>query len=64
MEENQVPIQFPNDFEEKLEAMFNSTGERIGWCLLCNSAIKTEADLIPGTNIHACEAGWALEAKS
>lgn len=35
----------------------------IGWCLMCNSAIRSEADLIPGTSSHSCPKGLALDAK-
>jgi hypothetical protein len=61
--EDWVPIKFPDNLEEMLDAFANCTEERIGWCLMCNRAIRTEADLIPNTNTHNCAAGRALEAK-
>jgi hypothetical protein len=39
----------------------NSTEPNIGWCLLCNSAIKSPDDFIPNTNTHNCEAGRKLK---
>jgi len=62
-DEDWVPIQFPDNFEAMVEAFANCTEERIGWCLLCNSPIHTEAGLIPGTSTHNCAAGRALEAR-
>jgi hypothetical protein len=62
MNEDWVPIQFPDNFEEMFEAFANYSEERIGWCLLCNRPIHTEADFISGTNTHDCEAGRAFEA--
>ena len=47
MNDDWVPIQFPDNFDEMLEAFANYSEERIGWCLLCNSPIRTEADLMP-----------------
>lgn len=61
MNDDWVPIKRPANLEEMLETMLNSSEERVGGCLLCNSAIRTEADFIPETNTHNCAAGRALE---
>jgi hypothetical protein len=58
-----VPIQIPDSLEDMLEAMVQSTEERVGWCLLCNNAIKTEMDFIAGTHTHNCAEGKALELR-
>ena len=57
-----VPIRIPANIDEMLEHFVEHRGEVIGWCLLCDSAIRTEDDLLPGTDTHDCEAGRALEA--
>jgi hypothetical protein len=58
----EVPIRIPENMDEMLEHFFEHRGEVIGWCLLCDSAIRTEDDLLPGTDTHNCEPGRALEA--
>jgi hypothetical protein len=63
MKDDWVPIQVPDNLEEMFEDMTSDASEKVGWCLLCNSAIRTEADLIPGTDTHDCEQGRALEAE-
>ena len=63
MKEDWVPIQVPDNLEEMFEAMTSCEGEMVGWCLLCNSPIHTEANLIPGTNSHDCEQGRAMDAE-
>ena len=57
-----VPIRIPANMEEMLEHFFEHQAEVLGWCLLCDSAIRTEDDLLPGTDTHDCEPGRALEA--
>ena len=57
-----VPIQAPDNLEEMLAAFVNDQEEKVGWCLLCNSAIRTENDMIPNTNTHDCEKGRAFDA--
>ena len=57
-----VPIQIPANMEEMLEHFFEHQAEVLGWCLLCDSAIRTEDDLLPGTDTHNCEPGRTLEA--
>src|ERR1039458_9845490 len=59
-----VPIQIPANMEEMLEHFFEHRSEVLGWCLLCDSAIRTEDDLLPGTDTHSCEPGRALEARA
>jgi hypothetical protein len=62
MQKDGVPIQVPENLEEMLEAWTSYAGENVGWCLLCNGPIHTEADMIPGTNTHDCEQGRAFES--
>ena len=57
MAEKLVPIQIPENFGEMLQDMASSDEPCIGWCLLCNSPIRSEADMIPQTNTHKCKAG-------
>jgi len=63
MKEDWVPIQWPENLDEMLEDMNRSRESRVGWCLLCNSPIRSEDDFIPNTNTHNCEAGRLHEAK-
>jgi hypothetical protein len=61
MNEDWVPLQIPDNLDEMLEAFASDSEEKVGWCLLCNSPIRTAADLIPGTDTHDCEKGRAIE---
>ena len=61
--EGSVPIQFPVNLEEMLDAWIESSEPNIGWCLMCNSPIRSQEELFPGTGIHDCDGGRALEAK-
>jgi len=63
MNDDWVPIQFPDNMEEMFEDMTSYAGDKVGWCLLCNSPIHTEAEMIPGTSTHNCERGLAVEAE-
>lgn len=63
IEQSWESIQIPDNLEEMFQNWNNDPGPNIGWCLLCDSAIRSEDDLIPGTNTHNCAAGWALETK-
>jgi hypothetical protein len=56
-----VRIQFPERIIEIVEEWASSIDHGVGVCLLCGSVIQTEAELISGTNTHACPAGRALE---
>lgn len=58
-----VPIKAPENWEEMFYAWINDPEPSIGWCLLCNSVIRTENDLIPNSNAHICEAGGELETE-
>jgi hypothetical protein len=57
------PIQIPDDLEQMLQNWNDDPEPKIGWCLLCDSAIRTEDDLIPATNTHKCAPGRSFEAK-
>ena len=63
MNDDWVPVQIPDNLEEMFAAFANDTEEKVGWCLLCNSAIRTEDDMIPNTNTHDCPAGREFEAQ-
>lgn len=58
-----VPLKVPENIEEMLNDWVSDSTEKIGWCLLCNHPIRTEADLISHTNTHNCARGWELELK-
>lgn len=64
MKDGWVPLQLPDNIDEMLTAWAASTEPKVGWCLLCNSPIRTEADFIPETNTHDCEAGRTFEVNS
>lgn len=59
-----APIRIPANMDAMLEHFVEHRGQVLGWCLLCDSAIRTEDDLLPGTDTHDCEAGRALEARA
>jgi hypothetical protein len=61
VDDDWVPIEFPPNFEEMLEAWRTSDEPGVGWCLLCNRRIKSETDIIAGTNTHDCPEGRAFE---
>ena len=50
-------VAMPPRLMEMLKKYENSAAEAIGWCLLCDSTINSEQDLIAGTNTHNCERG-------
>lgn len=58
-----VPIQVPPNLEEMFQHWVDSDEPNVGWCLLCDSPIRTVDDMIPGTNSHNCAAGRALDEK-
>ena len=62
MNDDWVSVKVPDDFDGMLVAWTESTEPNVGWCLLCNSPIPTEADFIPETNTHDCDAGRMFEA--
>jgi hypothetical protein len=55
------PLQVPANLENMLEAWLAYDKPKIGWCLLCDSPIESEHDLIQETNTHNCPAGRRLE---
>lgn len=63
MKKDWVQIELPENIDEMIEAWANFHGRKVGWCLLCNSPIRTESDFLPGTNTHNCEAGREFEAR-
>jgi hypothetical protein len=63
MQDGWVPVQFPENLDEMFEAMASYSGEKVGWCCLCNSPIHSESDFIPETSTHDCPAGREFEAQ-
>jgi hypothetical protein len=63
MNDKMVPIQFPPNSLDMLEAWTTSDEPNVGWCLLCNRPIESESDLIPETNTHDCPEGRAFEKR-
>lgn len=63
MDDSWVPVECPDNLEEMFEAWSACKENNVGWCLLCNSAIRTAEDLLPGTSTHNCDAGRELEEK-
>ena len=55
-------LEDPASLGDMVIAWANSSESNIGWCLVCNSSIRNEDDMIPGTNLHSCEAGRAARA--
>jgi hypothetical protein len=58
-----VPILFPANLEEMLDNWVACPDENVGWCLLCDSPIRSEKDLIQETNTHNCPEGLKLESR-
>jgi len=55
MDEDGVPIQLPDNIEKMIESWLAYEGESVGYCFVCDSPIKSEFDIIHGTNDHCCE---------
>ena len=49
---------------EMIAAWAEASERHVGLCLLCGESVENEQGLIPGTQIHACDAGRALQARS
>lgn len=64
VEDHWQRIQVPDNLDEMFEHWQNDPEPNIGWCLMCDSPIRSEADLIPGTSSHNCSQGLALDAKA
>lgn len=58
-----VPIQAPPNLEQMYQSWIECEEPNVGWCLLCDSPIRSADDLIPGTNAHNCDAGRSLDEK-
>jgi hypothetical protein len=50
-------IKFPENLWEMLENWEDCSEENVGWCLLCDGPIESEANMIARTNIHSCPEG-------
>jgi hypothetical protein len=46
MKDDWIPLNCPGNLEEMLDAFVSNREQKVGWCLLCNSPIHTEADFI------------------
>lgn len=55
MDEDFVLIQPPDNLEEMIESWLAYEGKSVGYCFVCDSPIKSEFDIIPGTDDHRCE---------
>lgn len=55
MDKDGVLIQSPDNIEEMIESWLLYEGESVGYCFVCDSPIKSEFDIIPGTNDHRCD---------
>ena len=58
-----VPIQAPPKLDQMFQHWIDCEEPNVGWCLLCDSPIRSAEDMIPGTNSHNCEAGRAMDEK-
>lgn len=47
-------IRFPEKVCEMYVRWKTCTEPDVGWCFVCNSPIRSEKELIPGTNHHNC----------
>jgi len=63
MQDDWVPLEVPDNLDEMFEAMTRYSGEKIGWCAMCNGPIHSDSDLLPETGAHDCEGGRAFEAQ-
>ena len=52
-----VPLRVPPNLGRTIEVYLAYEKPKVGWCLLCNSAIEREDDFIPETNTHNCAEG-------
>lgn len=52
-----VPLQMAPELNAALEDYAAYEGQRLGWCLLCNMPILTEADFISEPHTHGCPKG-------
>ena len=55
MDDKLVRIKRPDNIDQMIESWLAYEGESVGYCFVCDSPIKSEFDLIPGTNDHRCE---------
>jgi len=55
MDEDWVLIQPPDNLDQMIESWLAYEGESVGYCFVCDSPIKSEFDMIPGTNDHRCD---------
>jgi hypothetical protein len=47
-----VPIKVPENLDEMFKHWIECDEPNVGWCLLCDRAIRSKDELIPGTNSH------------
>jgi hypothetical protein len=55
MDGDWVEIKPSKNLEEMIETWLAYKGESVGYCLVCQSVIKNESEIIPGTNDHRCQ---------
>lgn len=46
MNQDWVPIEFPDNFDEMLTTLANSADERADWCMLCNGPTSSRARIL------------------
>jgi hypothetical protein len=55
MSDEWVAIQPPKNLEEMIEEWLAYKGKSVGYCFVCDSVIRSESEIIPGTNDHRCK---------
>jgi hypothetical protein len=64
MNDDWVAIQFADGLEDMVESWIETRDDDVGLCLLCGLPIRSEEELIPGTDTHRCPEGLAFELRS
>lgn len=47
-------VRQPKKLEEMIDKWLSYKGKSVGYCLVCDSVIRDESEIIPGTNDHRC----------
>jgi len=55
MNNDWVPLKLPDSLCDMVDSWQEYEGPSVGWCLVCNSSIESEANMIEGTNDHMCK---------
>jgi hypothetical protein len=54
MTDKWVPLRPQENIEKTLSHFISYEGACVGWCLVCDQPIRSDADMISGTNSHDC----------